>query len=127
MPYMTFLLKSAVHAGSRRPCSRCPCTVINVLFSNHFLWHTSPKLLNPFCECLNLSVTYFEMGMVKTARIGQRSIEVLQWIIKIFWKPASQFFERFSFSVFIDIDHKTAGIKCAEIVLAADIPAQALQ
>lgn len=34
MPYMIFLLKSAVHAGSRKPCSRCPCTVINVLFSN---------------------------------------------------------------------------------------------
>ena len=34
MPYMIFLLKSAVHVGSRKPCSRCPCTAINVLFSN---------------------------------------------------------------------------------------------
>lgn len=33
MPYMIFLLKSAVHVGSRKPCSRCPCTAINVLFS----------------------------------------------------------------------------------------------
>lgn len=34
MLYMIFLLKSALHAGSRKPCSKCPCTVINVLISN---------------------------------------------------------------------------------------------
>lgn len=50
MTYMIFLLKSAVHAGSRKPCSRCPFTAINVLFSNSSnvdLW--TPPILQDEC------------------------------------------------------------------------------